>query len=59
MAKFEAFVAYNEAMHMTVFTKTFFGITWKPFQTSKHHEEIITFLRRNDYCFKKKYRYQF
>ena len=52
MAKFEAFVAYNKAHDAS--GKTSFRITRKLFQTSKHHENMITFLRRNDYFFKNK-----
>ena len=46
MAKFEAFVAYYEAVH-DASGKTSFRIARKFFQTSKHHENMITFLRRN------------
>ena len=53
MARFEAFVGYNEATWKP--TKTSFRISRKLFQTSKHHEKIISFLRRNDYFFKKEY----
>ena len=53
MARFEAFVAYNEATWKS--TKTSFRITRKLFQTSKHHEKMISFSRRNDYYFEKEY----
>ena len=43
MAKFEAFV------------KNFFSYNSKTLSNAKHHENMITFLRRNDYFFKKEY----
>ena len=46
MAKFEAFVAYNKAHDAS---RKPLRITRKLFQMSKHHENMITFLRRNDY----------
>ena len=49
MAKFEAFVAYKEAHDAS--GKTSFRITRKLFQTSRHHENMITFLGRNYYFF--------
>ena len=57
IAKFEAFGANNEAHDAS--GKTSFRITRKLFETSKHHENMITFLERNDCFFKKKYWYQF
>ena len=36
------------------FRKTFFGITRKLFQTSKPHEELITFSRKNSYFFSRR-----
>ena len=44
MAKFEAFVAYNEAHDAS--GKTSFRLTRKLFQTSKHDENMITFSKK-------------
>ena len=49
MAKFEASVAHNEA------TWRLFSYNSKTLSNVKTSRKMITFLRRNDYLFKKKW----
>ena len=50
---FEAFVAYNGVTWRL--QKNLFSYNSKLFQTSKDHEKMITFLKKKDYFFKKKW----